>query len=263
MTKIIKALLAALAVAILSGCATGLDKKATAVDWTKGSIVAMSVELTNEYKPNYHPTHMGVVIMKKTGNDPRHRIPAFSQTSAGKNAYLVTQQIQPGQYNISKIYGMVHKFPIIGGIDFAVDAPFEVVPNSVIYLGRVSAVNVERKNKDDQSTGGVIPLIDQAVSGYGAGTLNVTLQDHYEEDVKVLKREFIAVQNLDVVRSPLQTMTLERTTGSSAPMIQVSLQTQGPAVPASPTSATATTAAIAVTSAPETTTAQTPVATTK
>jgi hypothetical protein len=239
MRNIIKTLSAALAIVVLSGCATGLDPKATAVDWTKGSIVAMSVELTNEYKPNYHPTHLGVVMIKKTGNDPRQRIPAFSAIPAGTNAYLVTQQIQPGQYTVSKIYGMAQKFPIMGGIDFSVDAPFEVAPNSVVYLGRISAVNKERTNKDDQSAGGVIPLIDQAVSGYGSGTLNVMLKDSYEEDVKTLKREFIAVQQLDVVRSPLQKMTLERTTGSSAPLIEVSLQQPIP----STTTATADTAA--------------------
>src|SRR5689334_15853222 len=118
MKNIIKALLAALAVAVLSGCATGLDQKATAVDWTKGSVVTMSVELKNEYKPNYPPTNLGVVIMKKSGNDPRERIPAFSATWVDTNTYLVTQQIMPGKYTISKIYGIANKFPIMGGIDF-------------------------------------------------------------------------------------------------------------------------------------------------
>ena len=243
MKTIIKALFAALTIAVLSGCATSLDKNATAVDWTKGSVVALSVELNNEYKPNYHPTHLGVVIIKKAGTETRQRIPAFSAIPAGTNAYLVTQQIQPGKYTISTIYGMAHKFPIIGNIDFSVDAPFEVAPNSVIYLGRVSAVNVERKNKDDQSAGGVIPIIDQAISGYGNGTLNVVLKDNYEEDVKILKREYIAIQNLDVVRSPLKKMTLERTTGSSAPLIEVSLQSPVSPLPTATTAAAEATVA--------------------
>jgi hypothetical protein len=240
MKNIIKAMLAALAVAVLSGCATGLDQKATAIDWTKGSVVTMSVELKNEYKPNYPPTGLGVVMMKKTGNDPRERIPAFGATWVDTNTYLVTQQVMPGKYTISKIYGIANKFPIMGGIDFSVDAPFEVAPNSVVYLGRISSVNQERKDKEDQSTGGVIPLIDQAVSGFGSGTLKVVLKDRYEEDVKVLKRAFIAVKDLDVVRSPLQKMTLERTTGSSAPHIQVSLQAPVPAAPADTSAVTAT-----------------------
>ncbi|MFI5445010.1 hypothetical protein [Polaromonas sp. UC242_47] len=235
MKNVIKALFAALAIAVLSGCATSLDKTATTVDWTKGSVVALSVELHNEYKPNYHPTHLGVVMIKKTGTDSRQRIPAFSAIPAGTNAYLVTQQIQPGQYTLSKIYGMSQKFPIMGGIDFAIDAPFEVAPNSVIYLGRIAAVNKERANKDDQSTGGIIPLIDQAISGYGSGTLSVVLKDNYDEDVKVLKREFIAVEKHDVIRSPLKTMKLERTTGSTAALIEVNLPTAVVATQDAPT----------------------------
>ena len=130
--------------------------------------------------------------------------------------FLVTQQIQPGSYTVSKIYGMSRQILITGNINFAVDAPFDVAPNSVVYLGRVSGVNRERSSSDDQSTGGVIPIIDQAVSGFGAGTLEVSLGDNYAEDVKVLKQEYASMQNLEVVRSPLKTMTLERTTGSRA-----------------------------------------------
>lgn len=238
--------LASAGVLLLGGCATGLDKKATAVDWTKGSIVVMSVELTNQYKPNYQPTALGVVINKKIGKDPRERIPAFSRLPIGKNAFLVTQQILPGKYTVSKLYGMSQNFPILGSIDFSVDAPFDVAPESVIYLGRVVAVNKERINKDDQSAGGVIPLIDQAVSGFGGGTLNVSLTDNYAEDIDSLRKEFAFLQKLEVVRTPIQKMMLERTTGSSAALIEVKatatippVAAAAPAAPAAPVFPTA------------------------
>ncbi|MDB5966544.1 MAG: hypothetical protein JWQ72_3044, partial [Polaromonas sp.] len=208
MKNIIKALVGVFAVVVLSGCAAGLDKKATAIDWTKGSVIVMSVELDNQYKPSHQPTHLGVVMMRKASSDPRERIPALGATPAGRNAFLVTSQIQPGRYTIARIFGMSQRFPIQGGIDFAVDAPFEVAPNTITYLGRVASINKERINRDDQSTGGVIPLIDQAVSGYGGGTLEVVLKDTYEEDVKLLKSEFVYVQNIDVVRNPLRRMML-------------------------------------------------------
>ena len=115
---------------------------------------------------------------------------------------------------------MSRQILITGNSNFAVDAPFDVAPNSVVYLGRVSGVNRERSSSDDQSTGGVIPIIDQAVSGFGAGTLEVSLGDNYAEDVKVLKQEYASMQNLELVRSPLKFMMLERTTGSrAAPLV--------------------------------------------
>lgn len=225
MKNTLRALSAMLAVLILSGCAAGLDKNATAIDWSKGSVMVMSVEMDNKYRPNYQPTHLGVVVTKKASSDPRERINSGASTPAGTNAFLVTSQIQPGRYSVSRIVGMSNRFPILGGVDFAVDAPFEVAPNSVTYLGRLVTINKERTDKNDQSTGGVIPLIDQAVSGFGGGTLEVVLSDNYDEDIKLLKKEFLAIQNLDVIRSPLQKMTLERTTGSSAAPIQVKSRT--------------------------------------
>ncbi len=221
MKIIYKFLLVILALLAMGGCATGLDKNATAVDWTKGSIVVMSVEVTNQYKSNYQPTGLGVVMRKKSSTEARDWIPVFGQVKAGTNAVLVTKQIQPGKYTISKIYGMSQKFLISGRIDFSVDAPFEVTANSIIYLGRVMAINKERTNKDDQYAGGVIPLIDQAVSGFGGGTLEVSLGDNYAEDINSLKNEFAFLQKLDVIRTPLQKMMLERTTGSSAAPIEV------------------------------------------
>jgi hypothetical protein len=217
MKSLIRMLCAVAAVLVMSGCATSFDKKATTVDWAQGSVVVMSVEVDNQYKPGYQPTGMGVMLTKKAGTDPRENIPAFSQerTNGGK-VFLVTQQVQPGSYTVSKIYGTSRQILITAGIDFAVDAPFEVAPNSVIYLGRISGVNRERTSNDDQSTGGVIPIIDQAVSGFGAGTLDVSLGDNYSEDVRVLKQEYASMQNLEVVRSPLKSMMLERTTGSRA-----------------------------------------------
>ena len=162
---------------------------------------------------------------RKTGNDARQQIRAASNIPAGDNAYLVTSQIQPGTYSISRIFGVSQKFPIMGSVDFAVDAPFEITPNSVTYLGRLATVNKEKTNKNDQSTGAVLPIIDQAVSGFGSGTLHVVLKDNYEEDVKLFKKEFVYVQNMDVIRRPLQKMMLERTTGSSAKSTAVRLET--------------------------------------
>jgi hypothetical protein len=141
MKSVIRILCAIAAVVVMSGCATSFDKKATTVDWTKGSVVVMSVEVDNQYKPGYQPTGLGVMLKKKAGAEPREYIPAFSRERvSGSKVFLVTQQIQPGKYTVSKLYGFSQQILIMGGIDFAVDAPFDVAPNSVIYLGRISGI---------------------------------------------------------------------------------------------------------------------------
>jgi uncharacterized protein YggE len=86
MNRTIKALFAVFAMIVLSGCATGLDKTATAVDWSKGSVIVMSVEMQNQYKPNHPASTLGVVMTRKTGNDARQQIRAASNIPAGANA---------------------------------------------------------------------------------------------------------------------------------------------------------------------------------
>ena len=110
-----------------------------------------------------------------------------------------------------------------GNLDFSVDAPFNVLPNSVIYLGHVRLVNKERIGKDDQASGLAIPLIPLAVHGMGNGTLNVKLEDRYDSIVLLLKQDYPALKNLTIVRAPLASMTLERSSGSKAPIVKVML----------------------------------------
>ena len=225
MKFVIRTVCAIGAIVFMSGCANSFDKKATSIDWTKGSVIVASIEVDNQIKPGFQPTLLGIHFKKVAGSDTRANIAAFSmQPISGTKVFLLTQQIQPGSYSVSSISGMSQHVFIKGYVDFTVDAPFSVAPNSVIYLGRISGVNQEKADKDDQSTGGIVPLLDQAISGYGSGTLKVSLSDNYAEDVKVLKQEYASMQNVEVIRSPLKTMTLERASGSKAAPIVINSQ---------------------------------------
>ena len=214
MKKTISYLLTLASLILLGGCASGLDKNATSIDWAQGSVVVMSVDMANEYKPNYNATRLGVVIHGKT---PAQRVVTASPVLDSSGTTLLTKQLPPGRYSINRLVGASQNVLIVGGIDFAVKADFNLPPQSVVYLGRVSLVNKERASNDDQSTGGVLPLIDQAVTGFGNGTLQVTLRDDYEKDIANFKRGFPAFQNAEIIRAPLKIMTLERATGSKAP----------------------------------------------
>jgi hypothetical protein len=228
MNYLIRMLCCAAAVGLMSGCATSLDKKAAAVDWSKGSVVVMSVEMTNEYRPRYTASALGVTLKKMSSKDTRDYIPAFSQAPDEKNIFLVTQQIQPGKYAITNLYGFSRQFPVVGQINFEVDAPIEVAPNSVIYLGRISAINKEKSDIDDQSAGPIIPLIDQAVTGFATSTLKLSLTDQYAEDVEALRRDYASMQTIEVLRNPLKTISVQRSFGSKAAQIVVNSQPEKP-----------------------------------
>jgi hypothetical protein len=208
--------------ALLSACATmGLDKKATQVDWSKGSVVVTSVDLKNEYKPNYNPNWLAISIEKAKGEGSTGGGTAWETVADGKTSVILTQQLPPGRYSIKSLQGRAGQFPFMGSMSFSVDAPFEVPPKSVIYLGHVAMTNIEKVNPDDQASGAPIPIIDQAVTGFGGGTIKVTLKDRYEQDVAALKNDYPALRDTPVIRAPLAQMELDRSSGSRAPKVIV------------------------------------------
>ena len=208
--------------ALLSACATmGLDKKATQVDWSKGSVVVTSVDLKNEYKPNYGPTWLAIGIEKDKGEGPTGGGSAWETVADGKTSVILTHQLPPGKYSIKSLQGRAGTFPVIGSMSFSVDAPFEVPPKSVIYLGHIAMTNKEKVNRDDQASGAALPIIDQAVTGFGGGTIHVTLKDRYEQDIAALKSDYPALRDTPVIRAPLARMELDRSSGSSAPKVVV------------------------------------------
>ena len=208
--------------ALLSACATmGLDKNATQVDWSKGSVVVTSVELTNEFKPNYSANWLAMSMEKAKGEGSAGGGTAWETVADGKTSVILTHQLPPGKYSIKSLQGRAGQFPVIGNRTFSVDAPFEVQPKSVIYLGHIAMINKEKVNRDDQASGAVIPIIDQAVTGFGGGTLQVALKDRYEQDVAALKNDYPALRDMAVIRAPLAQMELDRSSGSSAPKVIV------------------------------------------
>lgn len=206
-----------MATTLVACSTTGLDNKATTMDWSKGSIVLMTVSMTNEYRPSYPPTRLGVVLGKRT--DPRFRALMSSPVQAGTNIALMNQQLPAGYYTIEVITGQAASFPIFGAIRFNVDAPFVVPPRSVAYLGHLELVNKEKTSSDDQATGDALPLLDQAVSGFSGGTLEVSLQDNFDQDIVQLRKEYPALQGVNVVRAPLRKVSVARATGSNSPAI--------------------------------------------
>jgi hypothetical protein len=217
-TNIITGLLCA----ALVGCAApGLDRTAKTLDLSTESVAIISVNMTNEIKPSFRVSSM---------------MPRFSQVGASGRAVtgqglledkaediLVSVKLAPGKYDLSRLTGIARGFLINAALDFAVHADIEIAPNSVIYLGHIKLVNKEKANKDDQSSGAVIPLIDQAVAGFANGTLSVSLSDRYERDIDLFKSNFPALQGVTIVRAPIKLMSLERATASSAAPIAVTL----------------------------------------
>ncbi|MBS0338908.1 MAG: hypothetical protein JSS56_00170 [Proteobacteria bacterium] len=68
-----------------------------------------------------------------------------------------------------------------------------VPPQSVVYLGRISAHLRDRKDTEFRA-GSLIPLIDQAALGISNATFDVAVSDQSSVDLPRFKQEFAALR---------------------------------------------------------------------
>lgn len=218
------------AAALLAGCAGGLDKSADSVDLSRDSLVVMSMRFHNAFKPGTETRSLGVVYRARGSatppapGGPSNGIPpgqntrqtmVFERTEPGANDVLLVLPVAPGAYEVSRLVGQLRTGPWFADVNFAVQAPFDVKPRSVAYLGRLDLTNVG-KGAGDQASGLAIPVIPQAAAGLVDGTLEVRLVDAFDEDVARLRSNYKALRDLSMDRTPLPRMSIEPATGSGA-----------------------------------------------
>lgn len=195
-----------LAVLTLAGCATVLKmaptKSSAAVDTSQQSLVLITMSLTNKYHDRYQPEPIVVNIEKPNATQASDRLNfKFDNDGSidelGGRRYLVRLPLPPGKYVLRGVTGMARYFPFIGNFFTPLHFDIEVKPDRVEYLGHIDAIVVERKD-DELRAGSLIPLIDQAATGYSGGTWNITVSDASEHDIAQFRSAFPALAKADI-----------------------------------------------------------------
>jgi hypothetical protein len=196
--------------AALSGCATfkpmALGEKTNTLDTGKESVALLTVKLANQYKPAFQPDLYYVTVLSQEGEKGRYAFrvgDAHRQVKDEFNEYLISIGLPPGKYTMVQMNGLSRHFPISGTFILPMTGPFELKPNTMVYLGRIEAVNRERKLDSEMRAGPVIPLIDQAVSGFSGGTFDVTISDNYENDLAMFSQKYPALTGFTIDRAVL------------------------------------------------------------
>lgn len=191
---------------LISGCATpmkmGLGKGTERIDLKEESILLMSVELVNEYKPNYQPEAYVLHIDKldNQGKEDRLNYAADEEgttKSDNGNKYIFRITIKDGKYIIRGVTGFSGILTVTGTFFMPLHSEIEVKNSSVLYLGHIIGKIRERKENEFRA-GGVTPLINQAIPGFSGGTFDVNVIDNYEEDLKVMTALFPALASVQV-----------------------------------------------------------------
>jgi hypothetical protein len=218
-----KKLFASFAIAgtlLTTGCATVAPMSPTtatsSVDTSKNSYALMTVTLKNAYHTSYQPSPI-VVHMERGAADSRADRLNFkfddqaTTTSDNGNHYFVRIPLAPGKYVMRGITGQSGIFPFHGMFFTPLHETVEIKPNSIVYLGHVDATVVERKDGELRA-GPVIPLIDQAATGFSGGTWDIRVSDEFDQDVAEFKKDFPALTNASIEREVLPAWDKQKAT---------------------------------------------------
>jgi hypothetical protein len=202
----VKLLLAFICSFALFGCAgnLGMVKGQTTIDTSTKSLVLLPVTVSNQNKPGYQPDLTDAFLA--LGADTQRigtKDALFKEEKDKSKDYLMSFSLQPGTYTLERIVGM-YKIPMLirASCQIPLKKSFEVKPNSVLYLGHVTATIVERKS-DEERAGILIPLLDQAVAGFSTGTFVVDIADRYDSDIANYRSEYPGLTNAKIEKAVL------------------------------------------------------------
>ena len=190
----------------LSGCATVVKmaptKQSTALDTSRQSVLLVSMTLANTYHDSYQPEPLIVELEKPDATQSPDRLnvkvdrDALVEQENGKH-YLLRLPLAPGKYILRGVMGESGIFPVHGFFFLPLNYDIDVKPGTIEYLGHFDAIVVERKDGELRA-GPMIPLIDQAVTGFSRGTWDVRVTDASPTDVAEFKTAFPALQNATI-----------------------------------------------------------------
>jgi hypothetical protein len=207
MNKLIRFAAVALACVVVTGCATvnpmAFDKQTKAIDTKDKSIVLMTVDVSRSDGSRYVPEPF-VVKFEKPGaqsKEDRQNFKFSKDTDSlqenGHDLYLVRMALVAGEYKLVDVTGKASAFPINSLFSVPLVADLKVKPNSVTYIGRVSAKLRERVGNEFRA-GPVVPLIDQAVTGMSGGTWDVSIDNVADKDIGLFRAAFPVLKDVAI-----------------------------------------------------------------
>ncbi|MFT4190005.1 MAG: hypothetical protein QM617_00595 [Comamonas sp.] len=173
------------------------DKNAVVVDAQRKSVLLMVVDISRSDGSRYAPEPIAVRFEKKGAQSKEERQnfrleKEDAVTEDGRTVYLARMALEPGDYRLGDIAGMAKAFPFVGIFAVPLLMDFKVEPNSITYVGRVSAV-LRPKQDGEFRAGPLLPLIDQGVTGMSGNTWDIRVEDRAEKDVVLFKENYRAL----------------------------------------------------------------------
>lgn len=184
---------AVLATLSLTGCAgkMALVKGQEEVKTDATSIALLSVRVSNQYKPGHQPALDTATLSGTEIHYTGLKEGLIREETDKHKDYLLSFALKPGSYSLRSINGSAMVGYIFGAnCSLTLDAPFDVKPGNISYLGHMNATIVERTKDTEGRAGIIFPFYSQTAAGFFTGTFNVSIEDRYDQDVAEYRKQF-------------------------------------------------------------------------
>jgi hypothetical protein len=200
-----------LCVSLFTGCATRtrmpLLDQAGSISATSEPIYLLTVTLKNDSHPRYQPELLVTYVEKPGAASKADRMNfltddlAEDETDSPRgNRYLLRLQLPSSEHVLMGFGANSRHFPFTGSCIAPLLEPIPVqAAGGVYYLGHVNAT-VRARVGDEFRAGPVIPLLDQAMTGFSGGTFDVVIEDRWAADEAEFLAKFPALRGVVVKR---------------------------------------------------------------
>jgi hypothetical protein len=192
----------AVLLATLTGCMApmALKKNSTETLALKKPIALFALRTKNVLKPGYQAELKSVEAVSVSGKSNKFGPDkAYKEQEKEYNEYLISIELEPGDYTLRDVGGVASSFLITGGFVFPVNGKFTLAPGTVTYIGHVTMVNRQKKDGEPRS-GSLFPLIDQSMTGYSDGTTDVIIEDQSESDLAAFVKEYPSLRGVTIAK---------------------------------------------------------------
>jgi hypothetical protein len=198
--------LAALAVFVFSGCSHTmvLDANKKSIANVKRPIGIFTLRTENTVKPGYQPEVRSIKFVSNGSQSGKTVVPKRPYKEGKKEylEYLVSVDLDPGDYSVGQVQGGASSFFISGTFDYPINGRFNL-NSGVTYLGHVTMTNRERKESEPRA-GSLFPLIDQSVCGFSSGTFDITVTDRGDTDIPDFVQAYPPLKEVNVTKAIMQ-----------------------------------------------------------
>lgn len=193
--KNLRILLIICAVLLFNGCVT---MNGMTLDWRKDvsfsdgkSIALLTIKTSNTVSPEHVPIIDQLNVYSIPENQRTVFVPTLPIRNGGGefNEYLVSIDLSPGTYKFYCISGHSQGTFTRGTFYWYPGILFQLNHGEVLYIGHLDLTNREKK-EGETASGMIVPLIDQAASGFASGTLETIIEDRSDYDIKLFTERY-------------------------------------------------------------------------